>query len=376
MFPPIRAAILEALELTVHQNYYADKVLQKILRSSSKFGSRDRREVAETFYDIVRHFRLLQSQAGESLEDIVDYYLENKEKVLHDRASFDVSVPVRESVQDDFYGLMLQELGEERTQRELEAMNEMAPVCLRTNTLLTDRKTLMQALQDEGIETFPAENDVGVFLKERKNVFTTKAFKSGFFEVQDYGSQKIAAFLQLQPGQRVVDACAGAGGKSLHMAAAMQNKGRILSLDIHEWKLQELKLRARRAKAALIELRPITSTKIIKRLENSADRLLLDVPCSGSGVLRRNPDSKIKWSPEQFANLQKTQSEILHGYGKMLKPGGKMVYATCSILPSENQRQVEAFLAAHTDWQLEESFTLFPSEGPHDGFFAARLVRK
>jgi 16S rRNA (cytosine967-C5)-methyltransferase len=175
---------------------------------------------------------------------------------------------------------------------------------------------------------------------------------------------------------RVIDACAGAGGKSLHLAALLKNKGRIVALDTVDWKLEELKKRAKRAGAAdIIETRVIESMKSIKRLYDSADRLLLDVPCSGLGVLKRNPDAKWKLSEEFIKEVRQTQSTILNEYSPMVKPGGLMVYSTCSILPSENEKQVETFLNSNQGkFELIEENHLLPSEG-FDGFYMA-LIRR
>ena len=177
---------------------------------------------------------------------------------------------------------------------------------------------------------------------------------------------------------RVIDACAGAGGKSLHLAALMQNKGKVLSMDVEEWKLQQTKLRARRDGVSIIERKVIEGSKTIKRLKESADRLLLDVPCSGLGVLRRNPDTKWKLSLDSIAKVQETQQEIIQSYSSMLKKGGQMVYATCSILPSENQKQVEKFLASEAgkDFELIEDQKVLAQESGFDGFYIARLLKK
>jgi len=173
----------------------------------------------------------------------------------------------------------------------------------------------------------------------------------------------------------VIDACAGGGGKTLHLAALMQNKGRIIALDTENWKLEELKKRARRAGASnMIETRLIESSKTIKRLENSADRLLLDVPCSGLGVLKRNPDAKWKLSLESIEKVKELQQKILNDYLFMLKPGGLMVYSTCSILPSENERQIDKILAERKELQLIKQKMLYPSQG-YDGFYMA-LMKK
>lgn len=174
---------------------------------------------------------------------------------------------------------------------------------------------------------------------------------------------------------RVIDACAGGGGKSLHLAALMQDKGRIISMDTEGWKLQELRRRARRAGTSIIETRTIDSSKVVKRLEGTADRVLLDVPCSGLGVLRRNPDAKWKLNPDFLENVRKTQAEIIASYSRMCKPGGKLVYATCSILPSENQEQIQKFLSAKSqDFQLVQEKIISPIEG-FDGFYMALLEK-
>ncbi len=213
-------------------------------------------------------------------------------------------------------------------------------------------------------------------MEERQNIFTRQQFKDGLFEVQDAGSQLVAPFLRVEPGMRVVDACAGGGGKTLHLAALLQNKGRIIAMDTEGWKLEELKKRARRAGASNIETRVIESSKTIKRQESSADRLLLDVPCSGLGVLKRNPDAKWKLSLESIENVKLTQLKIINDYSVIVKPGGMMVYATCSLLPSENERQVEKFIAEKGDkFELVEQQTLLPSEG-FDGFYMALIKRK
>ena len=178
------------------------------------------------------------------------------------------------------------------------------------------------------------------------------------FEVQDASSQKVAALLDPRPGMRVVDACAGAGGKTLHISALMEGKGTITAMDIFSGKLEELKKRARRAGASNITPKVIEGSKTIKRMKESADRLLLDVPCSGLGVLRRNPDAKWKLTPEFIDSVTQTQAEILSSYSAMLKPGGRMVYSTCSVLPRENGMQVARFLTENSGYKLLEEHSL------------------
>ena len=176
---------------------------------------------------------------------------------------------------------------------------------------------------------------------------------------------------------RVVDACAGAGGKTLHIASLMENKGQIIAMDIYGNKLHELKRRAKRNGAHNIETRVIDSTKVIKKLYDKADRVLIDSPCSGLGVLRRNPDAKWKLQPDFLDNIRKTQQDIIQQYSKMVKPKGKLVYATCSVLPSENQNQVKEFLKseAGSGFTLLKEKKVLSHKSGFDGFYMALLER-
>ena len=171
----------------------------------------------------------------------------------------------------------------------------------------------------------------------------------------------------------MVDACAGGGGKSLHIAALMQNKGRIISLDIFEMEVERTLKKAKRAGVSIIETRLIESTKTIKRLAEQADRVLIDAPCSGIGVLKRNPDIKWKLSPESIDNIRKEQAKILSDNSVMVKKGGKLIYATCSILPSENEMIVDKFLAEHPNFKKTKEQRIMPSESGFDGFYMAMM---
>jgi 16S rRNA (cytosine967-C5)-methyltransferase len=275
--------------------------------------------------------------------------------------------------------LGVKELGEAIWSKELAAQNEQAKVILRVNKLKTTKEKLRAILMDLNIATeFHVEYPDALILTERANVFLTDAFKEGFFEVQDASSQLVAYFLDVQPGMRVVDTCAGAGGKTLHLASLMENKGQLIAMDLYESKLKQLKIRAKRNGAFNIEPRVIESTKTIKKLHEKADRVLIDAPCSGLGVLKRNPDSKWKLQPEFIENIKKIQAEVLENYSKIVKPGGKLVYATCSILPSENQEQIKHFLT--TDIGKEFTFVqdrkVLAHESGFDGFYMALLERK
>jgi 16S rRNA (cytosine967-C5)-methyltransferase len=392
-------AVIEALEEIFNGDRYADKVIEKVLKQNPKWGSRDRRFIAETTYDIVRWYRLLRELAGLSADSrgpndywkIFAAWMHLQDVELpqwsefasirfngwNDRLQQAESVrKIRESIPDWMDTLGEKELGRD-WDKELHALNDEARVVLRANTLRIRRRELQNVLHEEGVKTEQLSlTPDALALVQRQNVFQLQSFKEGLFELQDAGSQLIAPFLQVEPGMRVVDACAGAGGKTLHLAALMQNKGRILAMDPEAWKLEELKKRARRSGAGNIETRAIDSSKVIKRLEKSADRLLLDVPCSGLGVLRRNPDAKWKLSPEFVERVRGIQQTILNDYSKILKPGGQMVYSTCSVLPSENEEQVKSFLSSQKngDFELIEEKKVMPSEG-FDGFYMARLRR-
>ncbi len=390
----LSAAVVDALGEIFVNKKYADKVIEKVLKSNPKWGARDRRFIAETIYDIVRWYRLFKtiSKAADDdfwtllgvwciwkqaeLPDWSEFNSLNRKKIL---AAFDEvkgDRRIKESIPDWMDELGTAELGDV-WEKELQALNEEAAVVLRVNTLKISRQDLKRELKEqENIFTeAPVEFPDALILEQRQNIFTRQQFKDGLFEVQDAGSQLIGSFLQVEPGHRVIDACAGGGGKTLHLAALMENKGRIIAMDTEGWKLEELKKRARRAGAGNIETRIIESSKTIKRLEKSADRLLLDVPCSGLGVLKRNPDAKWKLSIDFINRVKELQQQILIDYSMMIKPGGLMVYSTCSLLPSENEKQVEQFLASNSNFELLEQKTIRPSEG-FDGFFMARLRRK
>lgn len=386
-------AVIAGLQEIFDEKKYADKVIEKILKSNPRWGARDRRFIAETIYDIVRWYRLFRELAkaeeNEYWKLLAVWCLWNKtefpdweemkgvdrKKVLARYEEVKSERKIRESIPDWLDELGEKEIGANWT-NELEALNESAAVVLRTNTLKISRHELQQQLEEEEIITeAPIEFPDGLLLEQRQNIFTRQAFKDGLFEVQDAGSQLIAPFLQVKPGMRVVDACAGAGGKALHLAALMNNQGRIIAMDTEEWKLTELKKRARRAGVGNIETRLIESSKTIKRLENSADRLLLDVPCSGLGVLKRNPDAKWKLTPDFIDRVRELQQHILQDYSNIIKAGGVLVYSTCSLLPSENEEQVKKFLQANSNFELEEEKSVMPSAG-FDGFYMARIKRK
>ncbi len=392
---------IDSLNGIFNNGEYADKVVAQALKKDKRWGSSDRKFVAETIYEIVRWKRLYAEIAEvkepfdrDNLWRIFAVWAVLRGYPIPDwrqlegtperkiKGKFDELSKVRvfkESIPDWMDELGVKELGETVWTTEIAAQNQPAKVILRVNTLKTTREKLHSILMDLNIETeFLNNQPDALVLKERANVFLTDAFKEGMFEVQDANSQLVAAFLEVEPGMRVVDTCAGAGGKTLHLASLMENKGQLIAMDLYESKLKQLKLRAKRNGAFNIEYKIIDSTKVIKKLTEKADRVLIDAPCSGLGVLKRNPDAKWKLQPEFIDNIRKVQSEVLESYSRIVKPGGKLVYATCSILPSENQEQINHFLTT----EMGKKFTfvkdskILASESGFDGFYMALLERK
>ena len=394
-------AVIDSLRDVFNEGEYAGKAVEKALKRDKRWGSRDRKFVAETIYEIVRWKRLYAEIANvnepfdrPNLWRLFTVWCVLKGIALPDwnqieetptrriKGKFDELSKIRkyrESIPDWMDELCVSELGEELWTKEMATLNTQADVVLRVNTLNISRENLQKELEQESIftEILPNHPDA-LKLVERANVFRTEAFKKGFFEVQDASSQLVAAYLDVQPGMKVVDTCAGAGGKTLHLSALMENKGQIIAMDIYESKLRKLKVRAKRNKAHNIDLKEINSTKVIKKLHNKADRVLIDAPCSGLGVLRRNPDSKWKLQPEFIDNIKKIQQEVLQSYSKMVKPGGKLVYATCSVLPSENQEQVDKFLTSESgkEFTFVKDEKILASESGYDGFYMALLEKK
>jgi 16S rRNA (cytosine967-C5)-methyltransferase len=392
---------IDSLNAIFNEGEYADKVVARALKKDKRWGSSDRKFVAETIYEIVRWKRLYAEIAevkepfdrdnlwrmfavwavlrGYPIPDWRQLEGTPERKI---KGRFDELSKVRalkESIPDWMDELGVKELGEKVWSTEIAAQNQPAKVILRTNTLKGTKENLRNTLMDLNIETeYLKDQPEALVLKERANVFLTDAFKQGLFEVQDANSQLVAGFLDVKPGMRVVDTCAGAGGKTLHIASLMENKGQLIAMDLYESKLKQLKLRAKRNGAFNIEYRIIDTTKVIKKLHEKADRVLIDAPCSGLGVLKRNPDAKWKLQPEFIDNIRKVQSEVLESYSKIVKPGGKLVYATCSVLPSENQEQVEKFLKTEIGQQFTfvKDRKILASESGFDGFYMALMERK
>ncbi len=280
--------------------------------------------------------------------------------------------------------------------REMAAFAEEAPLDLRTNILKTDRKTLRGLLKDIGIETEPTRlSPWGLRAATRAALMASEPYKEGLVEVQDEGSQLVALLVGAEPGMRVCDFCAGAGGKSLAIAATMGNKGQVAACDVSAKRLDATGLRLRRAGVFNVERTTLSDErdKWVKKHAGMYDRVLVDAPCTGTGTWRRNPDARWTLREAEIAELADKQRRILESAARLVKPGGHLVYATCSLLAEENEMQADAFAAAHPEFAVlpvpelwaKMSSAPCPTAGPYltlnpardrtDGFFVAAFVR-
>ncbi|MFV0248080.1 MAG: RsmB/NOP family class I SAM-dependent RNA methyltransferase [Tenacibaculum sp.] len=401
LYKNLAFAVVDCLHQIFNKGIYANKAVEQALKLDKRKGATDRRFIAETTYDIVRKKRLYTQLAGLNntcsssnlwkifavhcvlkqieLPDWSEIAKVSKEQVELDFANIYKVRKFRESVPDWIDLLGVKQLGEQVWTKEIAALNQQAEVVLRTNTLNINKKRLQKVLAQQGVQTsFIKGYKDALRLKERSNILNTEAFKKGYFEIQDASSQLVAPYLEVEPGMEVIDACAGSGGKTLHLASLMGNQGKITAIDIHESKLKKLKIRAYRNRVYNINTQVVNCKTGIKSLYDKADRVLIDVPCSGLGVLKRNPDYKWKLSPEHLNNLQSKQREILGRYSKTLKSGGLLVYATCSVLASENQENIKLFLNSEAGRYftfIKDKKVLAHISG-YDGFYMALLKRK
>ena len=433
MTPSARlATTIEALTEIRHTPRPADTVMSAFFRARRFIGAKDRAAIADAIYRILRG----EARLGWWLEthetEIDGRSLALADLLLHGQLSFDVldklcsggrygadrisgleenwarklathtldhpKMPLQVRLEcPDWAWEKMQAAFDDRTEEVLGAMLTHAPLDLRVNTLKADRDTLLVEMKKLSwrIEKTRYAPE-GMRLLGRPNLNAHKALSTGLAEIQDEGSQLVALAVAAKPGMRVLDFCAGAGGKTLAMAADMKNKGRIVACDVLEGRLKKALLRFRRAGAHNIEIQPITSESDpwLKRHKQSFDRVLVDAPCSGAGTWRRNPDARWKNLGPGLDELLKTQAAILDSAARLVKAGGRLIYATCSLLPDENQGQVSAFLERHADYKLvpvadiwaennyanlpegaDDMLTLDPARHQTDGFFAAVLER-
>lgn len=419
----VTQACLEAYGAVRHEGRLADRALEFTLRHKKMLYSNERRAVAERVYGLLRRERLIDfllaqgSRSFESLpstrkdllrlcavrslagEEVDTAPLPAEDRPLLARLpqgraalaklSTVERYGVEASLPDWLAALFLRELGDEALQAA-DAMNERAPLTARTNALKGDRPSLMERLSGEKVSTRTTPlSPLGLFLDDRINAFTLQTFRDGYFELQDEGSQLLGLLVDAPP-TKVVDACAGAGGKSLQLAAQMKNKGDLYCLDIDPRRLEELKLRARRDGVHNVRIHILPN---VPDLAGKADRVLVDAPCTGTGTLRRKPDARYRLTEASVAEYAAKQKMLLEQFAPMVKPGGRLIYGTCSILREENEDVVAQFLSAHPDFEVFPAETVLGEElgpkvtrggflrtYPHrhgtDGFFGAVLKKK
>ena len=421
-------AVIDVLERIATSRIPMDLTVGDYMRNRRYIGSKDRAAIVERVYTIARH----QARLGWALEQVgapdtprtralaLLTVLEGKPEIEH---LFDGSQYGAEPLTDDEKALIPKLLAVDLTQApelvsleipamyekslrgyfgadfaaEMGAMLEGANLDLRVNTVSKTREEVHASLGKDSVDTTELPySPWGLRTKGKVYLSHTKAFKAGWIDIQDEGSQLIAVACNAQPGQQVLDYCAGGGGKTLALANAMKIKGRIVAMDMEEARLLKSKERFRRARVSdIIEVRPLSDDrhrKWLKRQKETFDVTLVDAPCMGTGTWRRNPDTRWKVYGPGLEALLAVQAEILDKVVHTVKPGGRLVYATCSILPEENEAQVEAFLTRHPDFELADLkdvwpegvtppcagkyMRLTPKQHGTDGFFAAVLVKK
>lgn len=416
--------VVELYEDVSQSRKPADHLIDTFFRSRKYLGSHDRRFIAETLYSMLRHKRRiewivarLESRTAMPLHlCVTSLFLEkkiSKEALLEDeilpsaiidRLSELVETIPDETLLDERIGMTysfpqwmiqrwIKKYGEAEMEELCATLNMQAPITLRVNTLKCSVEECQRSLKSEGIESIKSEySPFGLHIPKRINVFQLESFRKGFFEVQDEGSQMLALLVDPKPRKKVIDACAGGGGKSLAMAAIMKNRGEIYSLDIHGFRLDELRKRIKRAGVDTVRVRTVKEDESPVELHGTADYVLVDAPCSGTGTIRRNPGMKWTVYPEMIDELQIKQKMILSNYAQCVAVNGILVYATCSLMEEENEAIVESFLSLHPEFSLVDPktvlarygldilsnnryFQLLPHHNGTDGFFAAIMKR-
>ena len=396
----IALGIVAGLESSLFEKRPAAEVIKKLLKSNRGWGSRDRRIIAQVFYDVIRQKRLFQALTGtensnKDLWSLVACWMvlnnftlpdwEEFKAVNTDSVKFKVSILTQQrkykySIPDWLDKMGMAAFGEAAWEKEIASLNTPAAMIVRVNTLKTSVEKLKDTLKKKyqiithNIPDYPN----ALIFEKKQSLQDIKEYREGFFEVQDANSQKVAPWLKAQSGKYYIDACAGAGGKSLHLANLTADNAQILALDIYPAKLDELRKRCYRNGIQSVQTASVENEKVLNGIEKMADGILIDAPCSGLGVLKRNPDAKWNITPEQLEEILEVQKNILQTYAPMVKKGGTLVYATCSILPLENQLQVSHFLGSELGdlFELEKEHTYFSHETGFDGFYCARMIRK
>lgn len=415
-FTPALFAHAEAvLNQLLRFEHPADAVVSRYFRDNRQLGHADRAFVAETVFAVLRRGRTLEARCAGKLSDrnllltalavtrgwsqreLAPVLKASEEEWLAAAKSMpDSEFPpaVRSDLPDWLYAALEAQFGADEVFKLAQALNQPAPLDLRVNTIKTNREAVLQRLAAEGLAALPGTlSPTAIRLREKPALAKHPLFLEGAFEVQDEGSQLLGYLLDPKRGEMVVDLCAGAGGKTLILGALMKNTGRLYAFDVSDKRL--VKLKPRLARSGLSNVHPARieherDTKI-KRLAGKIDRVLVDAPCSGLGTLRRNPDLKWRQNETSIAELTVKQATILDAAAKLVRPGGRVVYATCSLLTAENDAIIDAFLTSHPEFTLTPASSVLAKHGitvegdllrllPHqhhtDGFFAAVLDKK
>ncbi|HSX03130.1 MAG TPA: RsmB/NOP family class I SAM-dependent RNA methyltransferase [Rhabdochlamydiaceae bacterium] len=356
-------------------NLPLDAALKKYFSAHRAIGAKDRKFISETIYAMIRWQGLIDFFCSPPIfwEKRYQLFIQNSWV----KAKNDPSVPphIRVSFPKSFFHMLSACFGESKAIEICSISNEQAPITVRVNPSKTDRETLLNSWRTQfSVKPTPLSK-WGIVFEKRINFYELPEFKNGLFEVQDEASQLIADLMEIKEGDRVLDFCAGAGGKTLAFAHKMNHKGQIYLHDIRTFALAEAKKRLGRAGIQNAQILPSNSSEK-NRLKNKMDWVLVDVPCSGSGTLRRNPDLKWKFDPAALPNLIQDQKKIFKEAVEYLSPKGRIVYATCSILPDENEKQIHYFQEKFGLRLVGTPFQSFPSRGGMDGFFGAVLERK
>jgi 16S rRNA (cytosine967-C5)-methyltransferase len=407
--------IVQALTLVLPAHAPADSLLREFFREHKSLGHRDRALVADTVYAALRHRRMLEHVTPRStpremalativkLQGVglgqIEAVLKAGEKewltALKAQALDQLPYEIRADLPDWVLERLRRTLDEAAILQLARGLQQPAPLDLRVNTHKAPREAVLDRLEFDQIAAEPTRySPVGVRLGEKPSLSQHPMFLDGAIEVQDEGSQILGMLVEPRRGEMVVDFCAGAGGKTLQMGAAMGSSGRLYAFDVSDKRLTNLGPRLKRSGLSNVFPQRIASENDpkVKRLRGKIDRVLVDAPCTGLGTLRRNPDLKVRQSVEGLAELNVKQRAILESAATLLKPGGRLVYGTCSLLAEENEDIVAAFLAAHADFRLVPAKEVLERQGlnvegtgdflrlyPHvhhtDGFFAAVLEK-
>jgi 16S rRNA (cytosine967-C5)-methyltransferase len=427
----VTQACLEALGLVIHEAKLSNHALENVLRAKKSLYSHERRLVAERVYGYLRHpdlvtfvmqrvfpqastfasthadlvrlslSRVLHGESPETVAPIAEPYgvtvklLARARTVANEANNLErpARLALKASLPLFIAELLIAELGID-AERAAEALNVRAPLTVRTNTLKTTRQALKAKLEEAGVHvTETSLSPFGLHLETRINAHSLAAFREGLFEIQDEGSQLLGMLVDAPP-RKVIDACAGAGGKTLQLAAQMNNRGELFALDVDARRLEELKQRARRAGAFNVRIHQIEDSEDAMRdFKSQCERVFIDAPCSGSGTLRRKPDARQRLNPSSIAEHAEIQGRLLTRFAPWVRPGGRLIYGTCSILRQENEAVIEEFLAKNEQFQLEKLdawlgqevtercapsgyLRLYPHQHQTDGFFGAVLSRK